>query len=58
MLQQGRVSVQKAMTAAELQEEQRLKSELTLVNKQLARVDKQGAEAVEGQLEKARLNNE
>jgi CHAT domain-containing protein len=58
MLQQGRVSVHKAMTAAEQQEEQRLKSELTRLNKQLTHVDKQDAAAVETQLEKARLNYE
>jgi CHAT domain-containing protein len=58
MLQQGRVGVHKTMTAAEQQEEQRLKSELTQLNKQLARVDKQSATEVESKLEKARLNYE
>ena len=57
MLQQGRVSIHKTMTAAEQQEEQRLKSELTRLNKQLARVTHADNE-VETQLEKARLNYE
>ena len=35
VLQQGRVSVQKAMTAGELEQERRLKSELTQLNLQL-----------------------
>ena len=64
MLQQGRVRVQKSMTAKEQEEEQQLKSQLTQLNKQLARVtqsDKQDAARVtevETQLEKARLNYE
>jgi CHAT domain-containing protein len=62
ILQQGRVNVQKAMTAKEQEDERQLKSQLTLLNKQLARVkqsEKQDAVAeVEGQLEKARLNYE
>jgi CHAT domain-containing protein len=37
VLQQGRVSVQKAMTAGELEQERRLKSELTQLNMQLGR---------------------
>ncbi|HKV34788.1 MAG TPA: CHAT domain-containing tetratricopeptide repeat protein [Pyrinomonadaceae bacterium] len=60
LLQQGRVSVHKAMTAAEQQEEARLKSQITQLNKQLARfkqLDKNVA-AVETQLEKARLSYE
>ena len=56
MLQQGRVSVHKTMTAAEQQEEQRLKSELTQLNKQLARAPH--AVEIDTQLEKARLNYE
>jgi CHAT domain-containing protein len=62
MLQQGRVSVYKSMTAEEREEEGRLKSELTQLNKQLARVtqsEKQGAAnlaEVQTKLEKARLN--
>ena len=61
MLQQGRVNVQKTMTAKEREEEARLKSELTQLNKQLARLtqsDKQTANVAEAQtqLEKARLN--
>ena len=64
MLQQGRVSVHKTMTAAEQQEEARLKSQITQLNKQLARLmqsDKPAADRVaetEGQLEKARLDYE
>jgi len=62
MLQQGRVRVDKAMTAKEQEEEKQLKSQLTQLNKQLARVtqsDKQDRVAeVETQLEKARLNYE
>ncbi|HEX5835795.1 MAG TPA: CHAT domain-containing tetratricopeptide repeat protein [Pyrinomonadaceae bacterium] len=64
MLQQGRVSVQKAMTAKEQEQEQQLKSQLTQLNKQLARVtqsDKRDAAriaAAEAQLEKARLSYE
>ena len=64
MLQQGRARVNKAMTATEQDEERRLKSELTQLNKQLARltqVDKQDAtrvSEVQAKLEKARLNYE
>jgi CHAT domain-containing protein len=64
MLQQGRVRVQKAMTAKEREEERGLKTQLTQLNKQLARVthsDKRDAARiaeVESQLEKARLNYE
>jgi CHAT domain-containing protein len=64
ILQQGRVTVQKAMTVKEQNEERQLKSQLTQLNKQLARVkqsDKQDAAQVteaESQLEKARLNYE
>jgi len=64
MLQQGRVRVQKTMTAKEQDEEWRLKSELTQLNKQLARItqsDKQDAAQVaevEAQLDKARLSYE
>lgn len=64
MLQQGRVRVQKTMTVKELEEEQRLKSQLMQLNKQLVRLrhsDKQDTAQVaevETQLEKARLNYE
>ncbi|HEU4714854.1 MAG TPA: CHAT domain-containing tetratricopeptide repeat protein [Pyrinomonadaceae bacterium] len=64
MLQQGRVGVHKAMTAQEQEEERRLKSELTQLNKQLARVtqslkaDANRIRDVEVQLEKARLSYE
>ncbi|MCA1579297.1 MAG: CHAT domain-containing protein [Acidobacteria bacterium] len=61
MLQQGRVSVQKTMTAKEQEEEARFKSELTQLNRQLARLtqsDKQAANVAEVQtrLEKTRLD--
>ncbi|HEY0729973.1 MAG TPA: tetratricopeptide repeat protein, partial [Pyrinomonadaceae bacterium] len=64
MLQQGRVSVQKAMTAKEQEQERQLKSQLTQLNKQLARLtqsDKQDTariKAAETQLDKARLTYE
>ena len=61
MLQQGRVRVDKTMTAKEQEEEQRLKLQLTQLNKQLARLSpsgKQDAAGVETQLEKARLDYE
>jgi CHAT domain-containing protein/tetratricopeptide (TPR) repeat protein len=64
VLQQGRVSVQKAMTAEEQKQESRLKSELTRLNMQLTRAtqsDKPDAERIseiKPQLEKARLNYE
>jgi CHAT domain-containing protein/tetratricopeptide (TPR) repeat protein len=64
ILQQGRVSIQKSMTAKEQEDERQLKLQLTQLNKQLSRVkqsEKQDAAQiaeVEGQLEKARLNYE
>jgi CHAT domain-containing protein len=64
MLQQGWVSVQKAMTAQEQQQERRLKSELTRLNTQLNRVtqsdkpDSRRIGEIEPLLEKARLNYE
>lgn len=64
MLQQGRVRINKAMTATEQEEERRLKSELTQLNKQLTRLtqwDKKDAarvSEVEAKLEKARLDYE
>jgi CHAT domain-containing protein len=63
MLQQGRVRVQKTMTAKEQEEERQLKSQLTQLNKLLARVARSEKDAtrvgeVENQLEKARLNYE
>ena len=64
MLQQGRGRVNKAMTAVEQEEERRLKSDLTQLNRQLARLtqfDKQDAirvGEVETKLERARLNYE
>ena len=61
ILQQGRVRVDKAMTAKEQEEERRLKSQLTQLNKQLARLtpsDGARVAEVEGKLEKARLDYE
>lgn len=64
MLRQGRGRVNKAMTASEQEEERRLKSDLTQLNRQLARLtqsDKQDAirvGEVETKLERARLNYE
>jgi CHAT domain-containing protein len=64
LLQQGRVRVNKAMTAAEQDQELRLKSELTQLNKQLARLiqtekpDASRVNEVEAKLEKARLDYE
>src|SRR6185369_3604352 len=65
ILQQGRVSVQKAMTVKEQDEARQLKSQLTQLNRQLARVkqsDKPDAAAqvteAETQLEQARLSYE
>jgi CHAT domain-containing protein/tetratricopeptide (TPR) repeat protein len=64
MVQQGHGRVNKAMTAAEQEQERRLKSELTQLNRALARLtqsDKQDASRVseaESKLEKARLEYE
>jgi len=64
ILQQGRVNIQKTMTAKEQEEERQLKSQLTQLNKELSRVkqsEKPDAARVtdlESQLEKARLNYE
>src|SRR5262249_14183481 len=64
MLQQGWVSVQKAMTAEEQEQERRLKSELTRLNTQMTRAtqsDKPDARRIgeiEPLLEKARLSYE
>ncbi|MGA9773922.1 MAG: CHAT domain-containing tetratricopeptide repeat protein [Blastocatellia bacterium] len=64
MLQQGWVSVQKAMTGEEQEQERRLKSELTRLNMQLNRAtqsDKPDAKRIieiEPRLEKARLSYE
>jgi CHAT domain-containing protein len=64
MLQQARGTVNKAMTASEQEEERRLKSDLTQLNKQLTRLaqsDKPDAARVaevEAKLEKARLDYE
>ena len=63
-LQQGRISVRKAMTAEEQEQEGRLKSELTRLNTQLARAtqsDKPDDERIaefNTRLEKARLDYE
>ena len=59
ILQQGQVRVQKTMTVKEQDEEQRLRSQLTQLNRQLARVtDAARFAEVETQLEKARLSYE
>lgn len=64
ILQEGQVRVLKAMTPKEQNEERRLKSDLTQLNRQLARVtqsDKQDparSAEIETQLEKARLSYE
>lgn len=63
ILQQGRASIHKSMTAKEQEEERQLKLQLTQLNKQLARVKQSEKDAarvgeVETQLEKARLKFE
>ncbi|HEY0762642.1 MAG TPA: CHAT domain-containing tetratricopeptide repeat protein [Pyrinomonadaceae bacterium] len=64
LLQQGRIKVQKTMTVKELEEEQRLTSQLTHLNKLLARVTQSDKPEpariaeVETQIDKARLNYE
>ena len=61
MLRQGRVRVEKSMTAKEQEEERRLKSRLTQLNKQLSRAahsEKQDVVELQTQLEKARLDYE
>jgi CHAT domain-containing protein len=63
-LQRGRVSIQKAMTAEEREQERRLKLELTMLNTQLTRVtqsgkpDPQRVGEIKPRLEKARLDYE
>src|SRR5262249_8290445 len=63
-LENGKVSLQKAMTAEEREQERRLKSELTRLNTQLTRIMQFGkpnaerAAEVKSQLEKARLDYE
>ena len=64
ILQQGQISVQKTMSKEEQEDEHRLKSELTQLNKQLARAtesdkpDAAGVSQIEPRLEKGRLNYE
>src|SRR6185503_2476104 len=64
VLQQGRVSVQKAMTPGELERERRLKSELTQLNMQLGRAtqsdnsDPTRVGEIQRRLEKTRLTYE
>src|SRR5262249_6349748 len=64
VLQQGRVSVQKAMTAEEREQERRLKSEMTVLNTRLTRAiqsskpDARRADEIKSRLEKARLDYE
>ena len=58
ILQQGRVRVLKAMTAEERDEERRLKSEITQLNRQLARVtqaDKQSDKYLDKQQDRNRV---
>jgi CHAT domain-containing protein len=63
-LQRGRVSIQKAMTAEEREQERRLKLKLTMLNTQLTRItqsgkpDPQRVGEIEPRLEKARLDYE
>ncbi len=64
VLQQGKVSVQKAMTAEEREQERRLKSELTMLNTRLtnatqsANPNPQRVSDLKTRLEKARLDYE
>ena len=64
VLRQGRVSIQKAMTREEQEKERQLKSELTRLNTELARVTQSGRQnegrvgEIKPLLEKARLNYE
>jgi len=64
LLQQGRVRVNKTMTAAEQEQERRLKADLTQLNRQLSRLAQFGKQdpsrvgEVEAKLEKARLDYE
>src|SRR5262245_463504 len=64
VLQEGRGSVQKAMTAEEREQERRLKSEMTVLNMRLTRAmqsskpDAQRADEIKSRLEKARLDYE
>lgn len=64
VLQEGRISVQKAMTPWEQEQEHRLKSELNLLNRQMTRApqsdkpDPQLLGELTSRLEKARLNYE
>jgi CHAT domain-containing protein len=64
VLEQGRVGVQKAMTAEDREQERRLESEMTVLNTRLIRVmqsskpDAQRAGEIKSRLEKARLDYE
>jgi len=61
VLQEGRVSIERAMTSQEREQEHRLKSELTLLNRQLTRAtqsdkpDPQRLGEIKPRLERARL---
>jgi CHAT domain-containing protein len=63
-LQRGRVSIQKAMTAEEREQERRLKLELAMLNIQMTRITQSGKPdphrvgEIEPRLEKARLDYE
>jgi CHAT domain-containing protein len=64
VLQQGRVSIQKAMTSEEREQERRLKSGLAMLNTQLTHItqsgkpDPQRVSEIKPRLEKARLDYE
>jgi CHAT domain-containing protein len=64
VLQQGRVTVQKAMTAEEREQEHKLKSEMTLLNARLTRAMQsskpapQSTDEIKSRLEKVRLDYE
>ena len=58
VLQQGKVSIQKTMTPAEREQEQKLNAELTRLNLQLTRASKSDQPGVQARLDKARLDYE
>ena len=58
VLQQGKVSIQKTMTPAEREQEQKLNAELTRLNMQLTRADKSDQPGAQARLDKARLEYE
>ncbi len=58
VLQQGKVSIQKTMSQAEREQEQKLNAELTRLNLQLTRASKSDQPGVQARLDKARLDYE